>query len=638
MVSGGGRTVTVTLVGDADSLRRMLRASGQEVDEFERRVGTGSRGVSSSFGGIISGAALAGAAVAATGLVVRGLVDDAQAAARSQAILEGALKASGGAAGVSLGQLEGYASGLMKATGISDEAIKESEAVLLTFRNVSAPIFQETLELAADMSTVFGQDLSSSAVQLGKALQDPVEGVSALRRIGVQLSDEQEKQIALFVRSGDVMKAQRIILDEVSSQVGGVARATGEGAGKITRLTESLGELREEAGGAALKGLQPLIDKALEWAQSDDAVEAARDFGAALAGIADKGGDVLVALQAVRDSSPYRAVVELVDGEGNLLSIAALAALGGRLGVIGAAGLAGNAVGKKLVGDAVPRDWWESIQTMLPPLQGVPFGGETAQERLARQQAHSASEGSLGPADFTAPTGPSMGVDPTRPVGPGNPSVLTKSGASSGGGGGGGSASGRKATSLSAESLAFLDSVVGGLPGEFAPSALDESFVEEFERREAAFDSAAQSLKRGMAETELSMLGLDARGLELSDEYLAQQDRMTALKEASKAIDLVRDMRLEPLRPAMEAIAESVDRIRESGELLDRQSKDWFKSEFDRLIGAGTRFSPQAFNVYARGAGLNIPDGPTTYYSSDFPGQSSSTPFPGQSGVDVVMP
>ena len=43
------------------------------------------------------------------------------------------------------------------------------------------------------MTAVFGQDLCSSATQLGKALEDPIDGLTALRRVGISFSDTPER-------------------------------------------------------------------------------------------------------------------------------------------------------------------------------------------------------------------------------------------------------------------------------------------------------------------------------------------------------------------------------------------------------------------------------------------------------------
>jgi hypothetical protein len=45
------------------------------------------------------------------------------------------------------------------------------------------------LALAGDMAALFRKELSAAATQLGKALEDLNDGLTALRRVGISLSD-----------------------------------------------------------------------------------------------------------------------------------------------------------------------------------------------------------------------------------------------------------------------------------------------------------------------------------------------------------------------------------------------------------------------------------------------------------------
>ena len=47
---------------------------------------------------------------------------------------------------------------------------------------------------------------------VGKALNDPLKGLTALSRIGVQFTAQQQEQIKAMVEVGDVAGAQKIIL------------------------------------------------------------------------------------------------------------------------------------------------------------------------------------------------------------------------------------------------------------------------------------------------------------------------------------------------------------------------------------------------------------------------------------------
>ena len=195
----------------------------------------------------------------------------AEEVSRVNARLEAVLKATGYAAGLTASNIDDMASKFMDLTGIDDEVIKGAQTVLLTFRNIGSDIFPEATQAMLDMSAVMGQDLQSSAVQLGKALNDPIEGVSALRRVGVQLTQQQEDQIKTLVKNNQGMEAQKIILEELKKEFGGAAAASKTFSQEITtafgNLQESFGSLMQSENAITTYlrnlagGWQVIIDK-----------------------------------------------------------------------------------------------------------------------------------------------------------------------------------------------------------------------------------------------------------------------------------------------------------------------------------------------------------------------------------------
>lgn len=181
----------------------------------------------------------------------------ANEAAKSQARLEAVLKATGSAAGLTSKQLNEMADQMARSTLFDDEQIRDASAVMLSFRNVQGDTFREGLKLASDMSALFGGDLQSSVLQLGKALNDPTQGVTALSRAGITFSDTQEKQIKNFQETNQLLAAQRIVLDEVANQLGGTAEkmaAADNGAHRLrvswNELLEAIGKTEKIGGGA----------------------------------------------------------------------------------------------------------------------------------------------------------------------------------------------------------------------------------------------------------------------------------------------------------------------------------------------------------------------------------------------------
>lgn len=173
--------------------------------------------------------------------------------------LEAVLRATGGAAGLTSQEMQAFASELQSATTYGDEAIINMQGTLATFKSVSGDTFKDATRLALDLSAAFGQDLQSSAMQVGKALEDPVKGVSALQRIGVSFSESQKQVITDLVETGNKAEAQRLILKELEGQVGGVASAMANTAtGAMQQYQNVLGDTKEEIGRFIVNGLEPL--------------------------------------------------------------------------------------------------------------------------------------------------------------------------------------------------------------------------------------------------------------------------------------------------------------------------------------------------------------------------------------------
>jgi len=164
------------------------------------------------------------------------------------------IKSTGGAAHVTAGQVAELADALSVKAGVDDEVIQAGENMLLTFKNIrneagaQNDIFTQAstaaLDLAAGYAAASGSqiNLKSATIQLGKALNDPIAGMSSLTRVGVQFTEEQQKQIAQLVKHNNLMGAQRIILAEVTSQFEGSAAAQATATGKAAVSFENLAE------------------------------------------------------------------------------------------------------------------------------------------------------------------------------------------------------------------------------------------------------------------------------------------------------------------------------------------------------------------------------------------------------------
>lgn len=200
--------------------------------------------------------------VGAVGLTLRTIIRETSEAADVQAQLEARIRSTGGAAGQTLDSLGKMADELQRVTTIDDESIGKIQSVLLTFKNIGGTTFQPAVESVLNLSKAMSIDLNSAAKMVGKALNDPVKGMTALSRAGVQFTDAQEKLVAKLIETGDTAGAQRVVLAELEEQMGGSARAARDTlGGAVTSLKNNFANLLEgDTNGNGVRGAVKAIN------------------------------------------------------------------------------------------------------------------------------------------------------------------------------------------------------------------------------------------------------------------------------------------------------------------------------------------------------------------------------------------
>ena len=213
-------------------------------------------------------AAFGALGLGATVMQVGNLVNKLKEQQQAERAVSSVIRSTGEAAGVTSQELSQMARELQNVSNYGDEAILQGQKLLLTFTNIKGSIFRDATKAMLDMSAVMGQDLSQTATMLGKALQDPIKGVTALRRVGVMLSDTQKEQIKNFMAVGDVAKAQQIILKELETEFGNAAKnliePTDQFKNKLSDVQEELGGLFKPAVDEAAKSGIKLSDAIIE--------------------------------------------------------------------------------------------------------------------------------------------------------------------------------------------------------------------------------------------------------------------------------------------------------------------------------------------------------------------------------------
>jgi hypothetical protein len=189
--------------------------------------------------------------------------------------VEQALKTMGGVSGMTAEKLAAVAEKMQLEQAVDgDEVLSKVSANLLTFGNIAGDVFLRAQQAAVDLSARLGQDLQSSTIQVGKALNDPVKGVSALQRVGVSFTADQKEMIKGMVEMNDVAGAQALILSELEKQFGGQAKAMAETSeGGVRALNLAWGEFMEQIGKVIAEFLPPLVSMlqgVVGWLQSLD--------------------------------------------------------------------------------------------------------------------------------------------------------------------------------------------------------------------------------------------------------------------------------------------------------------------------------------------------------------------------------
>ncbi|RMD02736.1 hypothetical protein D9O40_05395 [Clostridium autoethanogenum] len=223
------------------SFSRELKHAQNDVGAFRNKVTSGFSGLKSSIAGFAGGLL--------AGFNMKSAIAGAQGAQKATQQMASVLKSTGGAAGLSQKQLLDYASAESKLTTFTKGTNIATENMLLTFTNIKGGVMKDALSTVNNMSTALGTDTKASAIQLGKALNDPIKGITSLSRVGVTFTAQQKNTIKSLVSTGQTAKAQQIILSELNREFGGSAKAAGSTyEGTLTRIKNTINGLAGSIG------------------------------------------------------------------------------------------------------------------------------------------------------------------------------------------------------------------------------------------------------------------------------------------------------------------------------------------------------------------------------------------------------
>jgi len=238
------RTLKLNILAETASLLKGLKDADKATRTAGDRIKAGFK---------VAAAAIAAAGAAAIAFGVKAIKASEAAATANARIAQ--INESMGLFGNSVGEVNDrlikYAEATARATGIDQNSIKATQAKLLTFRELAQSAnqvggeFDRATKAAIDLAAAGFGSAETNAVQLGKALQDPIKGLTALSRSGVTFTEAEKERIKTLVESNKVGEAQKLILEAIETQVGGTAEATANASERIkvtfNLLTEQVG-------------------------------------------------------------------------------------------------------------------------------------------------------------------------------------------------------------------------------------------------------------------------------------------------------------------------------------------------------------------------------------------------------------
>jgi len=323
----------------SDLLGSSLYQIGLDDRDFVQGLGR-VEGQLNQFGSVMKGLAAGIAGIGLGRMIASGFgeaISQFNESASAVAQLQTVLKSTANAAGLSFQQLKNMADDLKKTTIFDKDDIIKAENMLLTFTNIGEKAFPTALKATLDLSKAMGQDAKSSAIQLGKALQDPVHGITALKRVGVSFSDQQKDLIKTLVESGKTLEAQKVILAEINKEFGQSSDIKTYGD-RVTKLKQEFNDVGKAIAEKIMPSLEKFVAKMREWIATNGD-KFAESIAKAFNGMAEVAQDVMPLLDSLANFVGNHADAVVRVGEGMLAIGTGLGLISGAKGIAALTGL-----------------------------------------------------------------------------------------------------------------------------------------------------------------------------------------------------------------------------------------------------------------------------------------------------------
>jgi hypothetical protein len=177
--------------------------------------------------------------------------------------------------GATTDRVSAYAEQLEKTVAVDADVIKATQTKLATFSNLTKTVnkaggaFDRATVAALDMAAAGFGTAEGNAVQLGKALQDPIKGIAALAKSGVTFTEQEKEKIRTLVESNKMLEAQDMILDAIEKQVGGTAEASASSFDKMKFALAGVSDTFGDMLLPVIDAIAPKLAQVSAWAQEN---------------------------------------------------------------------------------------------------------------------------------------------------------------------------------------------------------------------------------------------------------------------------------------------------------------------------------------------------------------------------------
>ena len=229
---------------------------------------TKAKSLESTLGGVKKMAMGLGVALGGTMLLMKGFewikegVQETNNLIIAQQQVKAGLKSTGEAAGITYGEIKNITNSLFHSSNFTKAQLMSMQSIIVTFPGITKQSFGQAGQIIANMSQRMGQDVKMTAIQVGKALQDPVLGATALRRVGVNMTADQSAAIKKLVAEGKKQEAQQMIMTELNKEFAGSAKAAYD-ALPLSAYGKTMEDVKEKIGDMVIsikEKLEPAIN------------------------------------------------------------------------------------------------------------------------------------------------------------------------------------------------------------------------------------------------------------------------------------------------------------------------------------------------------------------------------------------